>query len=517
MSLCEDCIKGVQHEGTPTGKIEVIGGVKCYVATPTVDYPKDKVVLYLPDVFGIELPNAQLLIDDFANNGFKTIAPEYLNGGAIPADALDPGKTYDLMKWLESHGADKTRPPLDNVIQALRDQGVTRIGATGYCFGGRYVFNLAFDNVIDVAVASHPSLLQIPADLEKYAATSKAPLLLNTCTTDTQFPLEAQSKADELFGNGKFAPGYRREYFEGCTHGFAVRGDMSVPAVKAGKEGAFKAAVEWFQKNLTLTWAATMQSAVSPLPMNNSDTAKGGSGNRGRRGGGNAPTPSASGQGQGQGSGKMRGMNKDTPQVRLSKTISWLLRHGAKGEGLVMREDGYVRVDDLLVNKRIKSQGLTLEGLKEIVKDDVKQRYGLLFEADEGVWWIRANQGHSMKVVKVDMKPVLSMEDIPTKTAVHGTSITAWTSIANQGLSKMKRNHIHLAQDVPGDRVISGMRKSSQILIYINVQKAIDAGIDFYLSDNGVVLTEGDENGFIKPEYFHRVVTARGQVLLGES
>lgn len=37
------------------------------------------------------------------------------------------------------------------------------------------------------------------------------------------------------------------------------------------------------------------------------------------------------------GGGKLRGRDSDTPDVRLSKTLSWLLRHGAKGKGLVMR------------------------------------------------------------------------------------------------------------------------------------------------------------------------------------
>lgn len=31
---------------------------------------------------------------------------------------------------------------------------------------GRYVFDLAFDNVIKVGVVSHPSLLKTPDDLE---------------------------------------------------------------------------------------------------------------------------------------------------------------------------------------------------------------------------------------------------------------------------------------------------------------------------------------------------------------
>ena len=48
------------------------------------------------------------------------------------------------------------------------------------------------------------------------------------------------------------------------------------------------------------------------------------------------------------GSAKLRGPEKDSPEVRLSKTLSWLLRHGAKGEGLSMREDGYVKVKDLV-------------------------------------------------------------------------------------------------------------------------------------------------------------------------
>lgn len=27
-------------------------------------------------------------------------------------------------------------------------------------------------------------------------------------------------------GDGKFAPGYQRTYWDGCVHGFAVRGDL---------------------------------------------------------------------------------------------------------------------------------------------------------------------------------------------------------------------------------------------------------------------------------------------------
>ncbi|TRM64852.1 Alpha/Beta hydrolase protein [Schizophyllum amplum] len=267
MSFCKDCVRGVRWEGTPTGKMEKINGVDCYVATPEGDYPKDKVLLLLTDVFGLPLVNNKLLADDYAANGFKTVVPDFLNGDPVPADGLSPGSNFDLMKWFPGHGADQTRPPIDKVMAALKEQGVTAFGAVGYCFGARYVFDLAFDNAIKAAAVAHPSLLQMPADAEKYAQTS-VPLLVESCETDSQLPPEKQVVLDEILGGGKaesaasegkaesaagegkFAAAYKRAYWEGCTHGFAVRGDQSDPKVKAGKEGAFKDMVEWMQKYL---------------------------------------------------------------------------------------------------------------------------------------------------------------------------------------------------------------------------------------------------------------------------
>ncbi|KIK52828.1 hypothetical protein GYMLUDRAFT_265248 [Collybiopsis luxurians FD-317 M1] len=248
MSFCEHCVKGVTHEGEPKGKWEEINGVNCYITTPTNDYPKDKAIIFLTDLFGPQLINSRLLADDFAANGFKTIVPDIFNGDAAPADALNPGSTWDLMAWFGKHGPEVTRPPIDKVLESLKKDGVTSFGVLGYCFGGRYAFDLAFDGVPKAVAVAHPSLLQIPSDLEKYVSTAKAPLLINSCTVDSQFPLEAATQADKIFAN--FAPGYKREYFEGCTHGFAVRGDISDPKVKAGKEGAFKATVEWLIKYL---------------------------------------------------------------------------------------------------------------------------------------------------------------------------------------------------------------------------------------------------------------------------
>ncbi|KZT37753.1 phosphotransferase KptA/Tpt1, partial [Sistotremastrum suecicum HHB10207 ss-3] len=200
----------------------------------------------------------------------------------------------------------------------------------------------------------------------------------------------------------------------------------------------------------------------------------------------------------------------DTPAVRASKTMSFLLRHGAQKEGLKMRKDGYVNVDDLL--KHPKMRHMTFLQLEEIVKTNEKQRFKLIFEppaqgngeSSVSSWWIRANQGHTLEEVEVEMIQVTDPAQIPI--AIHGTNKEAWDHIARQGLSRMKRHHIHLAQGLPGvSGVISGMRKSANVIIYIDVPKALAAGIQFYISANGVILSPGNEQGFIPPEFFKRV------------
>ncbi|VDB98763.1 unnamed protein product [Peniophora sp. CBMAI 1063] len=259
---CEHCIKGVRHEGIPEGTYQEITGVKCYIATPSGEYDKSKVVVYLTDAFGIELVNNLLLADDFARNGWKVVVPDLFEGEPMPADLLDNVKPtdinvnlvalgkerdWDFLAWVAEHGPAQNVPRVKAVIEALKADGITRVATTGYCFGGRVAFSLAHDGIPDVTATSHPSALQAE-DLEKYAVNSKAPLLINACEIDFQFGKDKQEKAEEVFKD--FTPGFKQTYSEGCVHGFAVRGDMSDPKVKAGKERAFNSTVEWFKKYL---------------------------------------------------------------------------------------------------------------------------------------------------------------------------------------------------------------------------------------------------------------------------
>lgn len=112
------------------------------------------------------------------------------------------------------------------------------------------------------------------------------------------------------------------------------------------------------------------------------------------------------------------------------------------------------------------------------------------------------------------------------------------SNIATQGLSKMGRNHIHLATGLPSSGVksgahvyeglsnvissflipflILGMRANSAVMIYLDVPKAMEGGITFFLSANGVVLSPGNDEGIIPPEYFGNVVI-KGRTAEGET
>jgi hypothetical protein len=80
-------------------------------------------------------------------------------------------------------------------------------------------------------------------------------------------------------------------------------------------------------------------SSSKTAPKGGQKQAKGGQkpNQKGQTGGGNQGGPA-----------KLRGLPKDSPEVRLSKTITWILRHGAQMEGLPMRGDGYIKVEDLV-------------------------------------------------------------------------------------------------------------------------------------------------------------------------
>ncbi|XP_034633500.1 uridine diphosphate glucose pyrophosphatase NUDT22-like isoform X2 [Trachemys scripta elegans] len=200
-------------------------------------------------------------------------------------------------------------------------------------------------------------------------------------------------------------------------------------------------------------------------------------------------------------------IKRENPDVRLSKALSYVLRHGAAQLGLEMGADGFVDVAALLSLPRF--GGVSVADVRHVVETNEKRRFALRSHPSDGRLQIRANQGHSLQVSELELIPLLEPTALP-QTMAHGTYLRHWPAICQGGLSRMGRNHIHLAPGLPGDgQVLSGMRQDCDVAIVINGPQALADGIKFYRSANGVILTPGDAEGLLPPQYFQRVLQLR--------
>ncbi|KAF6152553.1 hypothetical protein GIB67_013000 [Kingdonia uniflora] len=213
------------------------------------------------------------------------------------------------------------------------------------------------------------------------------------------------------------------------------------------------------------------------------------------------------------GGGRDRATTKDKIDS-LGRLMTRILRHMASELSLDIRSDGYVRVQDLLkLNLKtfanISMRSHTVDDVMEAVRKDNKQRFGLLEE--NGELFIRANQGHTIVTIESEslLKPILSAEEAPV--CVHGTYKKNLEAIVQSGLKRMKRLHVHFARGLPTDGdVISGMRRDVNVLIFLDVRKALEEGMKLYISENNVILTEGID-GVVPAKYFVKIETWPGR------
>lgn len=77
---------------------------------------------------------------------------------------------------------------------------------------------------------------------------------------------------------------------------------------------------------------------------------------------------------------------------------------------------------------------------------------------------------------------IKSTAELPNPWIVHGTYFSALEDIKRQGLSRMSRVHIHFCPYEPTDnRVISGVRRNVEVLVYVNVDKALKGRLSGFI------------------------------------
>jgi len=176
----------------------------------------------------------------------------------------------------------------------------------------------------------------------------------------------------------------------------------------------------------------------------------------------------------------------DKERTRTSKFLSLVLRHEPEKIGLKLDSAGWVDVDELLIACRFSGYPLQVEELQEVVSTNEKKRFAFSEDGRK----IRASQGHSVEVA-LGYEP-----KNPPARLFHGTASRFLPSIREGGLHKGERHHVHLSTDHQTALKV-GQRRGESVILTIDAAAMAAGGFTFFLSDNGVWLTDYVPREFI--------------------
>lgn len=157
-----------------------------------------------------------------------------------------------LGPWLVKYREAVSRPLIDGFINTIRmTPGTDKIGAVGFCWGGRYAILQAHGKTegsvggVDAAFAAHPSLVAVPGDFDPVSK----PLSLAFGTKDSLVDEATRGKILDLMGT-KTEVEHEIRFYEEQVHGFALRSDWSSDKDKEAMDEATKQGIEWMSKYL---------------------------------------------------------------------------------------------------------------------------------------------------------------------------------------------------------------------------------------------------------------------------
>lgn len=172
-------------------------------------------------------------------------------------------------------------------------------------------------------------------------------------------------------------------------------------------------------------------------------------------------------------------------KIKISKTLSYALRHKPENMGITLDDNGWTNIEDLLMSFNQRGISLNRNQLIDIVETDDKQRYKI---SDDK---IRANQGHSIGI-DLELK-----EKVPPIELYHGTAKQNLNNIMKHGINKQKRQYVHLSNDIETANKV-GSRHGDVIVLKIDTKQMYSDGYKFYQSDNDVWLTGHVPEKYIK-------------------
>lgn len=191
------------------------GEIPAYVARPDAD--ATRAIIVIPEIFGVNA-GIRKKCDDWAALGYLAIAPDIFWRFA-PGVELSPDVEAEMQEALGYFGqydADEGVKDIEAAIRWLRAQSVDKVGAVGFCLGGRLAYMTAARTDIDASVGYYGVMIDQMLN-ESHAIAN--PLMLHIPTEDHFVDAEAQARIHaELDGHPKVT----LHDYQGLDHGFAA-------------------------------------------------------------------------------------------------------------------------------------------------------------------------------------------------------------------------------------------------------------------------------------------------------
>ncbi len=167
--------------------------------------------------------------------------------------------------------------------------------------------------------------------------------------------------------------------------------------------------------------------------------------------------------------------------VRLSKRLSYLLRHHPEDLDLRLDPDGFTRVT---IAKLAERMGVGEQNIKDVVEADPKRR----FEIRGGR--IRANFGHSVPQGRTmwERRPPAAPSELPAQ-LYHGTPTRKGGRILGEGIRPRGRRMVHLSTTPEWARRVGSRHGASPEVLEIDVAEAIKRGVRMWRAGPATVVS----------------------------
>jgi dienelactone hydrolase len=164
---------------------------------------------------------------------------------------------YHAIPWKMANPPSASQPRVFSFFQALRNAPPPeieslKIGAAGFCWGGKYTVLLAQDApssrstsgpLIDCGFTAHPSYLNVPEDIEGVTL----PLSIAVGDNDMQLKGPQALQTKEILEK-KTGGDYEVVIMPGAKHGFAIRTNPEDQLQMECAEKAELQALAWFER-----------------------------------------------------------------------------------------------------------------------------------------------------------------------------------------------------------------------------------------------------------------------------